>query len=478
MLWPGGARDLPRGLRGLALLSALLGLTVAVPAATPTASADVTITLDGHGYGHGYGLSQWGAYGYAVDHWWSSAQILDHYYGGTVAGAVPTNTMITVRLQALDDAQTAVVSASGGLLVDGVGGVGVPWKSVVVRETSQGVYSVWARTDAQVCPSTGSLSAPWTLVKSGAAPSVTISTQSDSNLATDYGSLLSVCAPDGSLRAYRGAIRAINGSSNENRTVNEVSVEQYLRSVIAKEMSPGWADDGDGRGAQALQAQAVAARSYGLAENRYTYSKTCDSTACQAYYGTATRASVGASFVAVEHVWTDAAVLATAGIVRRVGTVDGPISYTWFAASSGGYTDAGPSALAPFTPVYDDGDDTALNPNHNWSVVVTGSAISAKYPEIGTFTSLTVLTRNGLGEWGGRVDTIRITGTATSITKSGDDFRSKMGLKSNWYNVRGSPQFDLCPITGPPPVVPTVGVVTTAADPSMPAVRCMEFFAA
>jgi len=480
MLWPRAPRELARGLRALTLAAATFGLAVAVPTATPTAVADITITLDGHGYGHGFGLSQWGAYGYAVDLGWSSADILDRYYGGTVAGTVPLDSMITVHLRAIDGYSTAVVSTSGGLMVDGlVGPAAGPWKSVVARKMSPGVYSVWARSDATVCPSlSGSPSSPWQLVKSGATPSVTIRTQADSSTATDYGALASVCASDGSLRAYRGAIRAIDDGAVQ-RTVNEVPVEQYLRSVIAKEMSPGWGDDGGGRGAQALQAQAVAARSYGLAENRTAFAKTCDTTACQAYYGAATRTSLGVSFVAVEHVWTDAAVVATAGVVRRVGTVAGPISYTMFSASSGGWTDAGTTALTPFPAVYDDGDDTAPNPNYNWSITLTGSAIAAKYPAIGTFTSLTVLTRNGLGDWGGRVRTVRVTGTSGSTTVSGNAFQSAMGLKSNWFNVRGSAPFDLCPVTGPPPVVTTIASIVGAADDaSAPAVRCMEFFAA
>lgn len=436
--------------RLVGLLATLaVAATISVATSPPTAVAEVTVTLDGHGYGHGVGLSQWGAYGYAVDHGWSSAQILDHYYGGTVAGTVPTDSLITVRLQALDNAQTAVVSASGGLVVDGI--VGGPWKSVVARDTSAdghtpGVYSVWARADLEVCPlSTDVLASPnWTLIGSGVSPSVTIRTQVDSLTTTNFAALPSVCAPTGLLRAYRGAIRAINGSVGENRTVNEVTVEHYLRSVIAKEMSPSWGSAGGGKGLQALQAQAVAARSYGLAEGRYTYAKTCDSTSCQVYSGAATRTSTASAFTQVEYPSTDLAVTNTAGVVRRVGNIGGPIAYTMFAASSGGWTAAGTSALTPFPAVVDDGDDTANNPNHNWTVDLAVSAIVAKYPTIGTFTSLTVLARNGIGDWGGRVMSLRITGTAGSITVTGDAFKSAMGLKSNWFNVRGSAPYNRC----------------------------------
>ena len=64
---------------------------------------------------------------------------------------------------------------------------------------------------------------------------VTFTTQTDTTAATSYGSLLSVCEPGGKVRTYRGAIRAVNGTDGENRTVNEVPLEQYLRAVVAKD---------------------------------------------------------------------------------------------------------------------------------------------------------------------------------------------------------------------------------------------------
>ncbi|MEQ1872344.1 MAG: SpoIID/LytB domain-containing protein [Ilumatobacteraceae bacterium] len=410
------------------------GLTPARLMDTRVPPTPASLVLDGHGSGHGYGLSQWGAYGYAVDYGWSSAQILNHYYGGTVSGTVPLDTTIAVRLQNLDNLQTAVVNANGLLIVDGV--AGGPWRSVLAREVSPSVYSVWARTDAQVCPATTGdpVASGWTLVAASVATRVNIRSQA-SVATTAYSDLIAVCEPSGKVRSYRGLIRAINGTEGENRTVNELPIEHYLRAVIAKEMSPSWANAGGGRGAQALQAQAVAARSYGLAENRYSYAKTCD-LVCQFYQGAAYRNSVGGSYIAVEYPSTDAAVAATAGVVRRVGNTSGPIAYTMFAASTGGWTRPGVGSLMPFASVQDLGDATPGNPSHNWTVTLTGAAISAKYPSIGTFLSITVLTRNGIGEWGGWVSSLRVTGTAGSVTVTGDSFRTAFGLKSAWFNPR------------------------------------------
>ena len=49
------------------------------------------------------------------------------------------------------------------------------------------------------------------------------------------------------------------------RVVNRLRTEDYLRGVVPREVAASWADAGAGRGAQAVQAQAVAARSYALA---------------------------------------------------------------------------------------------------------------------------------------------------------------------------------------------------------------------
>ncbi len=429
------------------------------------------MVLDGHGNGHGIGLSQWGAYGYAVDHSWTSAQILDHYYGGTVAATVPLSTKIRVRLSNLDNAQTAVSVQTGSLAVEGLTGGG--WKSVLVREASPSVYSVWARSDLVRCPAaTGDpIASGWTLISASVPTRVRIATVADSSAISDPAQLAAVCEPSGTLRWYRGVVEALNDANGANRTVSELPLEQYLRTVIAMEMSPGWASAGGGRGAQALQAQAVAARSYALSYTWYSYADICDMT-CQSYFGVAYQVS-GSSLRQVDDLATDAAVVATAGVVRRVGSAAGAIALTMFSASNGGWSAPGSGLLQPFPAVIDEGDDTALNPNHNWTVTLQGTAISAKYA-IGTFTGLTVLTRNGYGEWGGRVLTLRLTGTSGSVDVSGAAFRSAMGLKDTWFNVHGSVPVDPCDGRAAPPVTGVAPAVAGARYTPMAPVRLVD----
>ncbi|MFM8267713.1 MAG: SpoIID/LytB domain-containing protein, partial [Ilumatobacteraceae bacterium] len=466
----------------------LTALAVLVPALTvmsapgggPSVMAETTVSVEGRGFGHGIGMSQWGAYGYAVDQGWTAGQILDHYYGGTVAGSTPLDTTVSVRLQRLDDAQTAVVNEAGRLVVDGV--TGGPWRSVLVREVSAAgqsvAYSVWARSDQQVCPpaSGDPVASGWTLVAPSVATKVDVTTNLDTSAATSFADLPAVCEPaTGVVRSYRGTIRAVNGTAGENRTVNVVPVEQYLRSVVAKEMSPSWASAGGGRGAQALQVQAVAARSYALAENRYSYARTCDTTSCQAYFGVASRTSVTAPYVQVEYPSTDAAVAAVAGVVRRVGTVSGQIAYTMYSASSGGYTAPGGGGLLPFPAVPDVGDSTMANPNRSWTTSLTGSQITAKYPTIGSFTAVSVEARNGFGDWGGRATSIKVQGSLGSVTVTGDQFRIAFGLKSTWIRFVGTVvEPDPCDGRVAPPVTGALGASAASMFNPVTPVRLID----
>jgi SpoIID/LytB domain protein len=445
-----------------ALAVGVSGLAVATPVTVSATSPASTLVIDGRGNGHGIGMSQWGAYGYAADYGWSAGQILDHYYGGTVAGTTDVTSM-TVRLMRLDDQQTAVVNDRALLAVDGV--AGGPWGSVVARETAARSYTVWARPD-MVCPTAADpLATGWTVVASG-VPSVTIRPVTDTSSSADHRDLAAVCESTGIVRSYRGSIRAVNGTAGENRTVNEVPLEHYLRPIVASEMSPSWA----AKGSQALQAQAIAARTYSIAEKRYSYAKTCD-LVCQFYPGVVTRQGVAGTIKRIEYPSTDAAVAATAGMVRRVGSATGPVAYAMFSSSSGGWTAA---STLPFPAVEDLGDATAANPFHRWTVNVPASTVSNAWPAIGQYTGFVVNRRTGQGEWGGRVQSITVTGTAGSVTLSGDTFRRAIGLRSDWFSIRSAtpPPTTTAPATTAPPTttptttVPPSTTTTTTVPPS------------
>ena len=85
--------------------------------------------------------------------------------------------------------------------------------------------------------------------------------------------MVGLCEPKANgfnqVRYYRGLIRAMNNAKNENRTINIARLDDYLRGVVPRESPASWGDAAGGAGMNALRAQAVAARSYSVTENRY-----------------------------------------------------------------------------------------------------------------------------------------------------------------------------------------------------------------
>ncbi len=236
---------------------------------------------------------------------------------------------------------------------------------------------------------------------------------------------LQLCTGGSDVQWLRGEIRAARFESSQ-RTVNALDTEQYLRSVVPRESPASWASLGDGAGMAALEAQAVAARSYSLAENRYAYAKTCDTISCQVYAGRQRR--TGGSVVSGEDWRTDAAIGATRGEIRRRA---GATQRTEFSSSTGGYTAGG-----VFPAVIDEGDDVSLNPNHDWTTAVSASAIESYYGIPG-FSGMTVVERNGLGEDGGRAVKVKLHFAGTTIERSGSQIQAAFGLKSDWFTPVG-----------------------------------------
>ncbi|HYW51792.1 MAG TPA: SpoIID/LytB domain-containing protein, partial [Gemmatimonadaceae bacterium] len=105
-------------------------------------------------------------------------------------------------------------------------------------------------------------------------------------------------------RRYRGSLDFV-GSGNQLAVINRVDLEEYLRGVL-----PGEIGSRDPRDRAALQAQAVAARSYAasrMGERRALYDVTA-TVSDQVYGG-----------MAVERPETDDAVRATRGLVLTWG---------------------------------------------------------------------------------------------------------------------------------------------------------------
>jgi SpoIID/LytB domain protein len=402
----------------LVLLIALTGVAV-VPTAVPAAAHNEPhIVITGGGWGHGRGMGQYGALGYARDHGWSSRRILDHFYRGTTQGPVPSTLSfdadkMRVDLRYLSSRSTTVALAQGSLLLTDDSGAGL------VNITDGAVRLTASGSGFRVETATG-CGGPWTDRQVfGRSKIRVVAHQPPGSNPTGSGGLLKVCGPQYSVW-YEGEIWAVTNSDGRQRTINVVSVEQYLRGVVPNESPASWP-------AAALEAQAVAARSYVLAgDTRWRpYADTCDSIWCQVYDGRYT--TRGGRWRASTNPRTDDAVVATAGQVRL--TSSGTVARTEFSSSTGGFTAGG-----DFPAVADVGDSVSANPNHRWESHISIAVLESRY-RLGDFVGLVVTDRNGHGPWGGRVERLEIRFSNGTRAMSGNDFRRAFGLKSDLFTV-------------------------------------------
>ena len=424
-----------------------LAAVAPAPSSTST-STGATVQISGFGFGHGIGMGQWGAFGYASEFGWSYQEILAHYYGGTTLGTLNApEPDVTVHLVELDGRNTIAAALAGaGLVASWPGGAPAAGAAFEVTR-ADGVEAVY---------SSAGCAGPWREVASTPGP-VTIASAQDGEVAASVGSSeLQACIPGAAARIYQGELVA----QPDGQTQNVVGLEDYIDGVVPAESPAGWADEG---GEAALEAQAVAARSYALAEVA-AEGEICDNTYCQMYLGLPDQYGLTA----------DAAVAATAGQVLycNAGSACGPagsVALAEYSASTGGYTAGG-----AFPPVPDLGDSVAANPVHSWSVPVALGQLGTAFPAVGTFESAYVNQRNGRGQIGGRVEQMTVVGTSGSVALTGAQFAADLGLPSDWFEVGalapGSPTSPTTTTTAPAAptttVPPGTGPTTSTTAPS------------
>jgi SpoIID/LytB domain protein len=294
---------------GVALLLAAIACATAA-----TARAGTALIVTGHGWGHGVGMSQWGAYGYAL-HGWKYRRILAHYYPGTKLTQVGD---MRVRVLLAQGASTVTIGCATPMIVtDG---------RRLTRKLKAGTYGVGS---ALVLP----------VRRHGAGLS--------------FGHLAVFDCPRAPLmfdgRAYHGTL-ALRSQGGGVSVVNGLSLDTYLRGVVPSESPSHWP-------LAALEAQAVAARSYAVGEMRpSSWYDLVPTTADQVYGG-----------VGAERPNSDHAVYATLGQVLTYG---GQVARTYYSSSSGGRTeavqDAWPgTAPIPYLRSVSDPYDS-YSPHHDW----------------------------------------------------------------------------------------------------------------
>jgi SpoIID/LytB domain protein len=216
-------------------------------------------------------------------------------------------------------------------------------------------------------------------------------------------------------RAYHGTL-VLRSNGSQVSVVNSLALDTYLRGVVPSESPSHWP-------LAALEAQAVAARSYAVYELRpNAFYDLVPTTADQVYGG-----------VAAEKPSSDKAVYATLGQVLTYG---GTVARTYYSSSSGGRTeavqDAWPgSAPIPYLRSVPDPYDT-YSPHHDWGPYELSGARLAARLGLGSPVEWLRVQRNEA--W--RVNSVdfRLASGALA-TRSGAQVARALHLLSTWFSV-------------------------------------------
>ncbi len=202
-------------------------------------------------------------------------------------------------------------------------------------------------------------------------------------------------------------VRVLVGSK-----VQDVPLEQYVRGVVAAEMPSGWP-------AAALEAQAIASRTYALTSD-------AGGSRFDVYSDTRSQVYKGA---AAETPQSNAAVTATAG---QIVTYAGQPATTYFFASSGGSTEniedsfIG-AASQPWLKAVSDPYETSAA---NWRVSMSMASAATKLAGLvkGSLLGIEVL-RRGVSP---RIVSAQVLGSRGDTLVSGPELEYRFALQSAW----------------------------------------------
>ncbi len=243
-----------------------------------------------------------------------------------------------------------------------------------------------------------------------------------------------------------------------NGRVRRIPLETYVRGVVSAEMPASWP-------AAALEAQAVASRTYAITDHAggSRFDVYAD-TRSQVYLGTRAQTAQ-----------TDAAVAATAG---QVVTYNGGPAITYFFASSGGATESVQNAFpgaAPQPWLRGVADPFDQGPLHNWGLSMSFPTAAARLRGLvrGSFRGIEVLQRG----YSPRIVSAYVLGSAGRTEVSGPELAARLGLDDTWayFSVRTAhgvqPEPDLSRHTAPAPApeAPAPSGATSPAGTPTPA---------
>ena len=342
------------------------------PVPAPAAVTATTFLVTGRGYGHGVGMSQYGAYGFAQKGS-TYDEILAHYYPGTTLGAAAPTVMRV-------------------LLTEGRATLDVTSTAAYELEDADG-------TVVRLAPGTLKLG-PGLVVKSKRLRGPLIVRPREGGPSLRFGA-----------KPYRGVFE-VRSDGKQLALVNRLALELYLVGVVPGEMPSAWP-------AEALKAQAVAARSYALAA-RVT-GKSFD-----------VYADVRSQVYGGESIETPEATEAVEATAGEQLSYAGKVATAFFYSTSGGRTAAAADVFGkpvPYLVSVPDPYDTA-SPYHQWGPVAIPAAKVAKAFAAPGVSDLVVTARAS-----GRAKTLVAKTPGGDVSLSGTAARAGLGLRSTWFGT-------------------------------------------
>ena len=412
-----------KSLIALAISLAISPLSV-LPNSASASDVPAIFTFQGSGYGHGVGMSQMGARAKALAGE-SATAILQYYYSGTQVETVTDSQILKVNIGNLltsaklrsdsKDANLQLFAGDLGETQTAVPLLTFPRRTSLNLDLIKGVIAIsTTRGSVTKAITTGTrFTLRWSGTRYQEGPLTVVS-----------------LTTGGSTKRYRHgqiSLKVIRDKTVGKRLaiINSVRLQdEYLWGI--SEVPSSWP-------AQALEAQAIASRTYALAKSNKIRSA-CD---CHLYATISDQTFAGYSKESEPRfgeIWK-AAVNRTAGMIV---THSGKPITAYFSSSSGGTTETSEHAWGTATPytlsVPDSASvDMALNPRFaNWTREIPQSVIAQAFA-LPSVLSLTVLSINPAGS----VALIQaISSDGSFAVLRGETFRSRSKLPSAWFSLK------------------------------------------
>lgn len=448
-------------LRATAFLGVLALALTLWPAPSAAAASDPAYTFSGSGWGHGVGMSQYGARAMARSGW-TAEQILTTYYTG-------------VSVQNVVDVLGEEHWLRPGEDEDPPLWIGLAQSVSDLHFHVHGPEAVGlckANDGEGECPTqAASAGESWAFRNLGGGSCQFFKNGSPvGSIGTCRGEIRWTDQPgtrvhlEGHGEYSRGIIKFRPLGASAFHVILQVGIDEYIYGL--GEMPSDWHPE-------ALKAQAIAGRTYGLRqalasgpEESFSSSRRSQCW-CHLYDTTVDQSYVGWYKENEPHdeAWV-AAVDATWGeIITHPEAAEETVVLAYYSSSSGGHTDSnmdrfGSPVFVPYLVGVPDPwsvDPLAENPYAEWTRQVAASAVASALG-LDSVTGMAVTSRFASGS----VEQVTISGTLggspTTVTRSGNSIRRLFGLRSITFDIIAPdgavvpvPSAGLCEDPPPPP---------------------------